>query len=101
MVAIDIKIVLLVLAAIPYGSGVSLPKQCNAEYEICMKKIRTTHGGCVANKVGCLIKYCLIHVREVYINKEKTIRASRSAIAKCLARYPGRTLLQITKSFQD
>ncbi|KAL5013513.1 hypothetical protein ScPMuIL_007783 [Solemya velum] len=68
---------------------------------ICMEDGRISHAGCVADKVGCLMKYCLNQMKTMYKAKQKNASATRRAIAKCLVRYPGAALLQITKGYQD
>ncbi|KAL5004280.1 hypothetical protein ScPMuIL_017736 [Solemya velum] len=102
MVAIDIRIVFLVLALIPLLSAVFYyPKVCNAKYTRCLQGGQSSSLQCGTARVVCLMKYCTIQVKNNRKHQLKNKSEIQKSIAKCLIKYPAAMMSQMITEFGE
>ncbi|KAL5012653.1 hypothetical protein ScPMuIL_011204 [Solemya velum] len=104
MVAIDIKIVCLVLALIPLLSAAMksyYPKRCNTEYAECLQGDPSRKLQCGSTRVVCLVKYCTIQVKSVMKYERRNKLVIQRSIAKCLVKYPAARMSEMIVEFGD
>ncbi|KAL5012654.1 hypothetical protein ScPMuIL_011205 [Solemya velum] len=105
MVAIDIRIVCLVLALIPLLSAAMnrryYPKLCNTEYAECLQGDPSRKLQCGRTRVVCLVKYCTIQVKSVMKHERRNKFVVQRSIAKCLVKYPAARMSEMIVEFGD
>ncbi|KAL5019074.1 hypothetical protein ScPMuIL_004796 [Solemya velum] len=87
MLAIDIKLVLLVLVVVAPSYGVGLqhyPKKCNGKYTKCLRGGVSSSIECGTERVICLLKYCTEHITNTGKHQKNSAGEIKRSIAKCL-----------------
>ncbi|KAL5005291.1 hypothetical protein ScPMuIL_018747 [Solemya velum] len=104
MLAIDIKLVFLVLALIPLSYGVTdsyYPKQCDANYTKCLQGGQSSSLQCGTARVVCLFRYCRYQMKNIRKYQRSTKSTIQRSIAKCLIKHPGRRMSQMITKFGE
>ncbi|KAL5012656.1 hypothetical protein ScPMuIL_011207 [Solemya velum] len=103
MVAIDIKILFLIVASIPMSASVEAyyPKLCIRRYTECLQDRQSSSLQCGTARVVCLTKYCMIQMKGILKHQMKNKSVIQRSIAKCLVKHPAARMSEMLTEFGE